>query len=240
MRKKCTNFLILALLILISGTNSIAQTNQKSASNTFKNKAIPPGTFKHRDIGNPSIAGTVKVSANGIDITAGGADIWGVKDEFNFVYIERTGDFDLVSRIESLSAANLYTKAGLMAREDLTPGCRHIYFQVFADNNPRNKNNGGYEFQYRQVKDSSMKAIYPGSPEGRPEFPVSYPNTWIRLQRINNDFTGYFSADGKTWKAYTSFTLELPSKIYLGLAVTSHNTSHAVSAKFRNIAELKP
>ena len=240
MIKKPFIYSIVILLSVIIGPNVLAQENQKSASNSLKSKAVPPATFKHRDIGNPSIAGTVKVSAGGIDITAGGADIWGVKDEFNFVYVERTGDFDLVSRIESLSAANLYTKAGLMVREDLTPGCRHIYFQVFSDNSPRNKNNGGYEFQYRQVKDSSMKAIYPGSSEGRPEFPVAYPNTWIRLQRTNNDFTGYFSADGKTWKVYTTFTLELPSKIYLGLAVTSHNTSHAVSAKFTNIAELKP
>jgi len=48
-------------------------------------------------------------------MTAGGVDIWGVKDEFNFVYVERTGNFDLVSRIESLTAANQYTKAGIMA-----------------------------------------------------------------------------------------------------------------------------
>ena len=166
-------------------------------------------------------------------------DIWGVKDEFNFVYIERTGDFDMVSRIESLAAAHLYTKAGIMAREDLTAGCRHTYFQVFSDNNPRNKNNGGYEFQYRTVKDSSMKAIYPKSSAGTPEFPVTYPNTWIRLQRTKNDFTGYYSTDGKAWKVYTSFTLALPAKIYLGLAVTSHNTGQSATAKFRNIAEIK-
>ena len=227
-------------MIESAGTLVFAQNNQKNDSNSMKSQSIPLTGFKHCDIGNPSIAGTVKVLNNGFDVIAGGADIWGVKDEFNFVYVERTGDFDLVSRIESLRAANLYTKAGLMAREDLTAGCRHIYFQVFSDNNPRNKNNGGYEFQYRQMKDSLMKAIYPKSSEGNPEFPVVYPNVWIRLQRINNDFTGYYSTDGKTWKVYTTFTLELPSKIYLGLAVTSHNTSHTVSAKFRNIAELKP
>lgn len=239
MIKKIICFSILALMFVSAGTIAIAQSNQKSISNSMKSNAIPIASFKHSDIGNPAIAGTVKVSENGFDVTAGGADIWGVKDEFNFVYVERNGDFDLVSRIESLSAADLYTKAGLMAREDLTAGCRHIYFQIFPDNSPRNKNNGGYEFQYRQVKDSLMKAIYPKSFESTPEFPVRFPNTWIRLQRLNNDFTGYYSTDGKTWKPYTTFTLGLPSKIYLGLAVTSHNTYHTVSAKFRNIQELK-
>jgi regulation of enolase protein 1 (concanavalin A-like superfamily) len=230
---------MLMLLLVITGPGITAQNNQKSLSKSMKSQSISLSGFKHSDIGNPSLKGTVKITKDGFDVTAGGADIWGVKDEFNFVYVERTGDFDMISRIESITAANLYTKAGLMAREDLTAGCRHIYFQVFSDNNPRNKNNGGYEFQYRQVKDSAMKAIYPKSNEGTPEFPVVFPNTWIRLERVGNEFTGYYSTDGKSWKRYTTFILELPSKIYLGLAITSHNPSDAASAKFRNIEELK-
>jgi hypothetical protein len=128
--------------------------------------------------------------------------------------------------------------SGIMAREDLSPGSRHIFFQVFPDNKARNKNNGGYEFQYRLTQDGDMKAIYPPGSTGNPEFPVAYPNTWIRLQRINNDFTGYYSSDGEKWKVYTTLTLELPSKIFLGLAVTSHNTSAGATAKFRNTGEL--
>ena len=236
-RKFCNS--VLALFFVSTTPLLTAQINQNSTLKPGQTIPVPVESFKHTDIGGPAIAGTVKTMKDGFDVMAGGADIWGVKDEFNFVYIESTGDFDLISRIESLSAANLYTKAGLMAREDLTAACRHIYFQVFSDNNPRNKNNGGYEFQYRQVRDSAMKAIYPKSSTGTPEFPVGYPNTWIRLQRTRNEFTGYFSTDGKTWKAYTTFTLELPSKIYLGLAVTSHNPNHAVSAKFRNIGQIK-
>lgn len=228
----------IVILLVITRPVVSGQGEQKQPAALLKSRALSTATFKHQDIGDPSIKATVKISADGVDVNAGGADIWGVKDEFNFVYVERTGDFDLISRIESLLAANLYTKAGLMAREDLTPGCRHIFFQVFSDNNLRNKNNGGYEFQYRQVKDSSMKAIYPKSSTGTPDFPVKYPNAWIRLQRVGNVFTGYFSLDGKTWKPYTTFTLDLPAKIYLGLAVTAHNTSHNASAKFRNIAEI--
>lgn len=220
----------LTLLLICASTSLIAQISQKS---------IPLKSFKHQDIGNPAIAGTVKTVNDGFDLTAGGADVWGVKDEFNFIYIEKKGDFDFAVRIESLSAPHLYTKAGLMAREDLTPGSRHIYFQVFPNNNPRNKNNGGYEFQYRQNSNGEMKAIYPASATGTPEFPVNYPNTWIRLKRVKNEFTGYYSIDGKNWKAYTTYSLELPEKIYLGPAVTSHNVKESATAKFRNIVELK-
>ncbi len=239
MTKKTFICSIVILAFIFASHSLSAQNNQKSLSNSLKSVAITLAAFKHRDIGNPSLSGTVRILADGVEITAGGADIWGTKDEFNFVYIERSGDFDLAARIESLTAANLYTKAGLMAREDMTPGSRHIFFQVFPNNNPRNNNNGGFEFQYRQVKDSLMKAIYPKSSAGKPEFPVVYPNTWIRLQRTGNNFTGYYSTDGKNWKAYTTYTLGLPTKIYLGLAVTSHETAKSASTKFRNIEELK-
>jgi hypothetical protein len=225
-------------LLILTGQNLFAQTNQNSASDQLKGKLIPPADFKHCEIGNPTIKGIVIPSENGYDIIAGGVDIWGEKDEFTFVYIERTGDFDIITQIASLTAANLYTKAGIMAREELTPGSRHIYFQVFPDNNSRNKNNGGYEFQYRQVRDSLMKAIYPKSSDGAPEFPVAFPNTWIRLKRVRNEFTGYYSTDGKSWKPYTTYSLKLSSKIYLGMAVTSHNPDKNTIAKFRDIKEL--
>jgi len=240
MKNKSVPYSCIILLFLSICAILTAQDNQKSSIKPGEVKPVPVNTFKHTDIGNPEIAGTVKVLDDGFEISAGGADIWGVKDEFSLAYIERTGDFDFVSRIESLSAPHLYTKAGLMAREDLTANCRHIYFQVFSNNNPRNKNNGGYEFQYRQQKGGEMKAIYPGSSGETPEFPVTYPNTWVRLQRIKNDFTGYYSADGMNWKVYTTFTLELPEKVYLGLAVTSHDVAAKAVAKFRNIEELKP
>jgi hypothetical protein len=126
-----------------------------------------------------------------------------------------------------------------MAREDLTDNSRHIFFQVFPNNNARNKNNGGYEFQYRQTKGAEMKAIYPSRVDGAPEFPANYPNTWVRLKRAGNEFTGYYSADGKVWKVFTTYTMDLSEKVYLGLAVTSHNASESATAVFQDMATIK-
>ncbi len=204
-----------------------------------KEKAVQLKKLKYTDIGNPALAGSAEIMKDGISITAGGADVWGIKDEFGFSYFEQTGDFDLVARIESLTAPHLYTKAGLMAREQLSDNSRHIFFQVFPNNNLRNKNNGGYEFQYRVEQAGEMKANYPAKFDGTPEFPVNYPNTWIRLKRAGNEFTGYFSADGKSWIAFTAFSMELSKKVYLGLAVTSHNTKESATAVFRNISMFK-
>ena len=206
---------------------------------TAKEKAFLLKKFKQTDIGNPSIVGSSVVQDNGIQIIAGGADVWGVNDQFHFSYLEKTGDFDLMARIENLSAPHLYTKAGLMAREELTDNSRHIFFQVFPDNKPRNKNNGGFEFQYRAAKAGDMKALYPAKSTGTPEFPVNYPNTWIRLKRSGNEFIGYHSVDGKNWKIYATYTLDLTQKIYLGLAVTSHNVKESAIAVFKDIMLIK-
>jgi hypothetical protein len=228
----------ISFLILLTGTLYAQNNGQIRLQKTRKTELFKTEDFQHADVGNPAIAGTVTVSDGGFDISAGGADVWGVRDEFNFVYIEKTGDFDFAARIESLAATHLYTKAGLMAREDLTPGSRHIFFQIFPDNNPRNKNNGGFEYQYRQVTGGEMKAIYPARFDGTPDFPVTFPNTWIRLKRVGNKFTGYTGTDGKSWKEYAAFTLDLPEKVYLGASVTSHKTTDLATAKFRNIISI--
>lgn len=238
MTGKTTLITAISLLILLAGTISAQDNSQIPVQKTSKIKLIKTEAFKHSDVGNPAIAGAVTVAEGGFDITAGGADVWGKKDEFNFVYIEKTGDFDIAARVESLSATHQYTKAGLMAREDLTPGSRHIYFQLFPDNIPRNHNNGGFEFQYRQITEGDMKAIYPARSEGTPDFPVIFPNTWIRLKRAGNKFTGYTGTDGRSWKEYASFTLGLPGKVYLGAAVTSHKTTEITTAKFRSIGNI--
>ena len=45
--------------------------------------------------------------------------------------------------------------------------------------------------------------------------------------------------DGKNWKTYTSFTMGISKKVYLGLAVTSHNTTKTATAVFRNVSFVK-
>ena len=80
MIKKNVFHSFLMFLLVLTGPGLIAQTNQISTPNQLKSKPIPVASFKHGDIGNPSINGIVKLSENGFDITAGGVDIWGVKD----------------------------------------------------------------------------------------------------------------------------------------------------------------
>jgi hypothetical protein len=184
------------------------------------------------DIGAKTIKGNTTVDEKGIHMEAGGNDIWGKHDEFHFGYKKVKGDFEIQVQVVSLTPADKYTKAGLMARADLSDSSQHVYFQVFPDNSARNKNNGGCEFQYRLLKGGDMKAIYPDPKTAGTQFNVSFPQTWIRLKRTGDVFESYFSNDNKTWKLYSTFTLILPEELFAGLAVTSHNKTNHTTAVF--------
>lgn len=194
-------------------------------------------TWLSVDIGEPSVQGSLKKLDGRFEIAAGGEDIWGVSDQFNFAHIKHSGDFDLSARFESLDMPHLYTKAGLMARAALDADSPHVYILAFPDNSPRNKNNGGLEFQFREEAGGESVAIYPDDYTTEPpEFPVRYPNTWLRLKRSGDDFTAFYSTDGQSWKMYTQFSMKLPKEILLGIAVTSHEQDAATTAVLSDIS----
>ena len=186
----------------------------------------PIGTFVGADIGAPALAGSTVRSGDTLTIQTGGADIWDVADQFHFASQQRTGDFDIPVRIESLTEADLYSKAGLMARESLAAGSRHVFALAFPSNAARNNNDGGYEFQSRATTGGASSAIYPAAPQPR----VGYPNTWLRLRREGDTFIAYASADGAMWTEFARQTLALPQTIHFGVAVTSHNVASRTTA----------
>jgi hypothetical protein len=107
---------------------------------------------------------------------------------------------------------------------------------VFGDNQSRNKNNGGLEFQSRVAANGPCHAIYPPQPlPAQPDFPVHYPNVWLKLIRAGDSFTSQSSQDGKHWKTFSVHQQPFPAAAYLGLAVTSHNVSQPSKAVFSQL-----
>lgn len=155
--------------------------------------------FFSLDVGSPQLAGSVTRVESGWDLMAGGVDIWEKSDQFHFLCKEVIGDFDIAVRVESFTPAHLYSKAGLMIRESLNPESPHLMFLVFSDNSTRNNNLGAYEMQFRRAAGADCQAIYPAKrPPASPEFPASYPNSWLRVQRRGDRFSTFASTDGTT------------------------------------------
>jgi hypothetical protein len=185
------------------------------------------------DVGSPLRGGRTTRTATGLEIEAGGADIWGHRDEGHFAFTPVDGNFEASVRIHALSMADVYTKAGLMLRASLAEGSAHVMLLAFGDNQPRNHNNGGLEFQSRLTDDGACTGIYPPQPlPPQPEFPVNFPRVWLKLVRAGATFTSLASTDGLTWRKFCVHRQELPTQAYLGLAVTSHHPEQTVRAAF--------
>jgi hypothetical protein len=179
-----------------------------------------PASYTPSSVGNPGIAGSVKAVADGYDFTASGSGVGGAADQFQIAYVLQSGDFDKKVRLEGLSLADAWSVAGLVAREDLTPGGRSaavlatpsvtgVFFQTRGSTNGTAANSG--------------------------YFPVNYPATWLRLKRSGNVFTAYAGFDGQTWSALGTATLDLASTLYFGMAASSHNAGQTISARFRQL-----
>jgi hypothetical protein len=217
----------------------MATSSKPNAVNGSGSHPAPPfAHFANLDIGSPQLAGSARPVATGWDLIGAGVDIWEKADQFHFVCQDISGDFDLAVRVESFTPAHLYSKAGLMIRENLDAESAHLMFLVFADNQPRNNNLGAYEMQFRLAAGAGCQAIYPAvRPPAPPEFPAAYPHCWLRVARRGNQFSAFASTDGRTWKLYAEHVLTLASTVKVGPALTSHNPQVAAEAAFRDYRE---
>ena len=86
-----------------------------------------------QDIGAVAAAGSVVDNGGGeYAIQASGADIWGADDEFHFMYQTLSGDGEIIAQLKSLVNTHVWTKAGVMMREDLSSDAMHVMTLVSA------------------------------------------------------------------------------------------------------------
>lgn len=198
---------------------------------------LPAVNLTGTDLGLPAIKGRTSHTRDRVEITAGGRDFWGHGDEGHFAFTRVSGDFALSVRIVSLTMSDLYTKAGLMLRASLEPDAEHAFLLAFGDNQARNRNNGGLEFQYRESPGAACVALYPPQPLPKlPDFPASYPDLWLKLIRRGDRVTAQASGDSRHWRTYCEHRQHLPEAAFLGLAVTSHHSERAVQACFTHLS----
>jgi hypothetical protein len=207
--------------LVVNNVRDASSAGNLIAPNTTAN--FTAVTYTPAAVGNPQPAGGVTPVAGGVNVAAGGRDIGGTNDQFQFSYQTRTGDFDVKVRIDSLSLADAWSEAGLLAREDLSAGSR------FASVMATPSISGSYFQSRTAVNGTATLAI---------SFPVNYPNTWLRLRRAGNQFTGYAGFDGENWTTLGSATITMPATVSLGFAASSHNTNQTTTAAFRDFANV--
>ena len=190
-----------------------------------------------------------------ITIVGGGHDIWDNSDNFHFAFMTVTGDFDYVVKVEDLQGPDNWSKAELMARQSdpvFGPegGDPHI-------SNMTTRSGGQNQLAPQWRIDLGGGSAWV-SPPGAPA--PTYPNTWLRLERVGSVFYLYYGSDGVNWTQYENvgkidtsgadpipgvtpfFADAWPETILLGLAVTAHNDGDAdgATAVFSNFKEYVP
>ncbi len=169
---------------------------------------------------------------NGGTITMGaaGTDIWNSADQFRFAHKKLTGNGVIIAKVDSVERANEWTKAGVMIRESLEADSRYAAVYITPDY--------GCRFQARAM--TAQAATSDTAVVTTEQTAIKAPY-WVKLERTGNDFKGYYSADGVTWKAmaWNPQTITMAAQtVYIGLAVTSHTTNpeETATAVFSNVA----
>ncbi len=190
--------------------------------------ALPAG-WNARDIGdftNPVAIGTgLEIDGKWL-IQGGGSDIWDAADHGSMSYVAITGDVTMTTRAVQVGDTDGWAKAGIMMRVDpAAPGSQHFYMAT--------TNSNGISFQRRETANGGSASTDVGG--GVRE------NVWLRLQRVGDTFTGFWSMDGVNWVQASAHTIDYPDTIYVGLAVTAHNNDGRINTSvFDNVSLTKP
>jgi len=157
-------------------------------------------------------------------MTGSGGDIWAVNgveaDEFHFAYKMLTGAGSIVAQVQSIQNTNDWAKGGVMIRETLDPSSAHAMAVVTP--------NQGVAFQRRPATgDVSIGDTVTG---------ISAPQ-WVKIERtISGSFTASYSTNGTTWQSMgTPLNIQMSANVYIGLALTSHDTALTCEAVFSNV-----
>jgi len=177
-----------------------------------------PTPWSTRDIGAVGVAGSASYATGTFTVKGAGADIWGTADAFRFVYQSLPGDGEIVARVASLQNVAAWTKAGVMIRQGLDAGSAHAVMLVSVAK--------GLAFQRRPQAGGTSAHTYGGA---------GTAPAWVKLARRGQTITASRSTDGVTWSQVGQATIALTGSVYVGLAVSSHDTTRTAAAVFDQV-----
>jgi glucose/arabinose dehydrogenase/regulation of enolase protein 1 (concanavalin A-like superfamily) len=176
-----------------------------------------PDPWLDQDVGPVTAEGTAVRLGAAFAVTGSGSDIWNNSDRFHFAYQALAGDGEIRARVVSVDNSNGYAKAGVMIRQDLTSNSPHAMMLIEPSKVAA--------FMWRPTAGAMTFAA--GSAGAAPH--------WVRLVRVGSNFTGYRSSDGSNWIQVGTTSVNMTGTVYVGLAVTSHNSAATCTAVFDNV-----
>ena len=188
-----------------------------------KDKTLP-APWHSTDLGNVNYAGRADFTEDFITINASGNDFANTGDEGHFVYQQIHSDKEIIAKVEMCDPADYWSKAALMIRENLSSNSPMAYIALSRlDVN----NTNSAQFVWRSVTGAGVGFT---TKDKYKMFP-----SYIKLTRMGNIFSGFWSPDGETWTFVGSTEFPMNKICYIGLGFSAHNSSRFSGAVFSNV-----
>ncbi|MFB3788648.1 MAG: hypothetical protein ACE15F_20005 [bacterium] len=210
-------------------------------------KAVDLGIFQgHQDIGNPGARGNVKFDGTTWQVVGSGHDIWDAADDFHYLWMRVSGDFTFsidepyIGAFGAVPSTNDWQKMGIMVRQELTAPSAYVYGGLRSSDQGlilqwRDSSGGSATWEDVTTAASDWNPNYDPNSAGinNPRLDQVKLGGTIKLTREGDLFTLWYVIDGQDTFQH-DHTLILSDPIYLGIAVTSHQTGATSQGLFKN------
>jgi hypothetical protein len=191
-------------------------------------------TIGANEFGFPSNA--YAVGTNGFDLFSGGVQQSDEYDETTFAGEQITGDFERKVRVAWIDPAGIHAKAGLMIRENLDENkrrpldpddvaqgfSRYIELAISAPQTATgDPGPAAHQLWMRETNGGQFTTSLIVTNDAIPTF----PDAWLRVQRIGEEFRFFRGTNGVDWQQLGSahFPDPAPTNIYVGVAFSPQN-----------------
>jgi len=183
--------------------------------------AAVPSPWSEQDIGSVGLAGSGNYASGTFTLQGSGTDIAGTADQFHFVYQPLNGDGTIIARVASISNTGPWAKGGVMVRESLATGSKHVSTVI--------------EYASTSGAQQVARASTNGATATSTTTGVAAPY-WVKLQRAGNVFTSSISSNGTTWTTVGTTTVAMSANVYIGLLVCAQNNSALNTTVIDNVS----
>jgi hypothetical protein len=183
---------------------------------------LPPG-WNDADVGSPAVAGSASFKTGVFTVMGNGSDIWNTSDQFHYVYTTMTGDGTIVANVVSQDDTGVWAKAGVMMRQSLDADSPNAAAFVTPA--------AGADSVFLQWRPAQgAQSNWTGNP-----ITGSAPY-FVKLVRTGSTFTAYASPEGHVWTNLGSTVIPMSTQIYVGLAVSSYDTTSLNKSVFDRVS----
>jgi len=182
----------------------------------------------HADVGTVRHRGTVSYDAQrqSYTIAGSGQNMWGVHDDFHFVWKRLTGNFILSTRARFVGkGVEEHRKLGWTIRPSLETNSPHVTAALHG--------NGLVSLQFRRTAGATTE-------ENKSADSLPDADAVIQLERRDGAYIMSVARYGDTLATQELTGMSLPDTVYVGLFVCAHNDTVTERAAFSNVRVTVP